>query len=86
METAAEVLLIIVSSVLAIFLVILIIAGVYLIRVLREAHRLAVKAEDAVQRVESAASTLGRTLSPVAAWKLIGGIFNQGSRDRRKKG
>jgi hypothetical protein len=85
MDNAAEVLLIIVSSVLSIFLVVLIIAGIYFIKVLKEVDRLATKAEYAVDRVESAAVAVGRTMSPIAAYKLIRGILLPESNNRRKK-
>lgn len=81
MDTAAQVLLIIVSSVLAIFLIVLIVVGVFFIKVLKEVRRITSKAETVVNSIESA----GRRVSPVAVFRLIGGIVNHGSKNRRDR-
>jgi hypothetical protein len=85
MDTAAEVLLIIVSSVLAIFLVVLIVAAIYFIQVLKELRRITARAENVVGAVESAAVAVGRTVSPLAVFKLIGGIVNHTNKNRRRR-
>jgi hypothetical protein len=86
MNTAALVLLIIVSAVLAIFLVVLIVVAIYFVRVLKEVRRITSRAENVVGTVESAAAAVGRTVSPLAVFRLIGGIVNHGSRSRKKRG
>jgi hypothetical protein len=86
METAALVLLIIVSSVLAIFLVVLIVVAVYFVRVLQEVRRITSRAENVVGSVEAAAMAVGRSVSPLAVFRLIGGIVNHGSKSRKRRG
>jgi hypothetical protein len=86
METAALVLLIIVSSVLAIFLVVLIAVAIYFIKVLKEVRQITARAENVVGSVESAASAVGRTMSPIAVFRLIGGIVNHSNKARKRRG
>ena len=86
MNTAAEVLVIIVSSVLAIFLLVLIIAAVYTVKILKQVRRITERAENVAGSVEAAASAFERTASPLAVIKLIGNIVNQASKVRNRKG
>jgi ABC-type multidrug transport system fused ATPase/permease subunit len=86
METAALVLLIVVSSALTIFLIVAIVAISYFIGVLKQVKRLTTQAESAVDSLESAATTLRNSASPLAVLKLIGNIVNQASKMSRKKG
>lgn len=65
MSTAAEVLVIIVSSILAIFLIVSIILGIYLIKVSAEIRRIAKAAQKTVDSVESAVSGVSKMVSPV---------------------
>lgn len=75
METAAEVLLIIVSSVLAVFLIILSIALIYLIRLMK-------RAEDVANTVESAASAVKKGAAAMPFIRLISAIVNR----KRRRG
>lgn len=68
MDTAAEVLLIIVSSVLAVFLILLGVALIYFIRFLR-------KADDVANSVESAAAAVKRGATAVPVVKILTNIF-----------
>lgn len=72
MSEAAEVLVIIVSSVLTIFLIISIVLGVYLIKLSAEIRRIVKSAEKAVNSVESAAKGFSRFVSPVFIADFIG--------------
>jgi ABC-type multidrug transport system fused ATPase/permease subunit len=85
METASLVLLIVVSSALTIFLIVLIIALVYFIGVLKQVKRITTQAENAVDSLESAAATIQRTASPLAVLKLIGNIVGQASKMNKKR-
>jgi hypothetical protein len=85
MDTAAEVLLIIVSSVLSIFLIVLIIAGVYFVKVLKQVKKLTEHAENVAVSVESAAGAFEKAASPLAVLKIIGNIVEQTSRIRKRK-
>lgn len=85
MDTVAEVLLIIVSATLSVFLVVLIIVGVYLISLIKQIRRIAEHAENVADSVESAASTFEKTASPLAVLKVIGSIVENAAKLRRKK-
>ncbi len=84
MDTAAEVLLIIVSSVLAVFLIVTIVAVGYLISILRQLKRITARAENVADTVESAAAAFERASSPIAVLKLIGKIIEQTSNFKKK--
>jgi len=86
MNTASEVLVIIVSSVLAIFLVVLIVAVIFVIKILKQVHRLTDRAENVAGSFEAAASTFERAASPLAILKIVGGIVEQASKIRKRKG
>lgn len=77
METAAEVLLIIVSSVLAVFLVILSVALIYVIRLMK-------RAEDVASSVESAASAVRKGAAVMPFIRLISAIVNKRRRGKVK--
>jgi predicted PurR-regulated permease PerM len=85
MNTAAEVLLIIVSSVLAIFLLVAIIASVWVIKLLKQVRNITARAENVADSVEAAAAAFERTASPLAILKVIGNIVDQASRMRKRK-
>jgi predicted PurR-regulated permease PerM len=85
MNTAAEVLLIVVSSVLSIFLVVLIIFFVYAIKVIKQLRRITERADNVTASVEAAATTFEKAASPLALVKLLSNIVDQTSKMRRKK-
>lgn len=76
METAAQVLLIIVSAILAVFLLLLSIALVFFIKFLR-------KADDVASSVESAATAFRRSAMAMPWIRLVTNII---SRTRGRKG
>lgn len=86
MDTAALVLLIIVSSVLSLFLLVLIVALIYLIGILKQVKRITQHAENVADSMESAANIFERTASPLAVLKIIGDIVDKASRIRKRKG
>lgn len=77
METAAQVLLVIVSATLAIFLVILSVAIYYLVSFMRDLKSISSRAESVANAVESAAHAFERTASPLAAIKLVSGLISK---------
>lgn len=85
-ENASEVLLIIVSSVLAIFLIVTIVAVFYLISILRQVKRVVKTAENVAINVEAAAEAFERSASPLAAIKIISNIIKQASKAKNRKG
>lgn len=86
MDTATQILVIITSSVLVVFLVISIIALVYFIKLIKQLRRVAEHAENVVDTVEAAATTMHKAASPLAFLKLISNIVDQASRIRKGKG
>jgi len=74
-ETAAEILLIIVSSVLAVFLILLSITLIFFIKFLR-------KADDVASSVESAATAFRRSVSAMPFIRLLTNIITR-SRGRK---
>ena len=85
MDTASQVLLIIVSTVLSIFLIVSIIALVYTIKILKQVRRITFRAENVAESVEAAANTFEKAASPVAVLKIIGNIVDQASKMRKRK-
>ncbi|MBX4188948.1 hypothetical protein KW792_02500 [Candidatus Saccharibacteria bacterium] len=85
MDTATQILVIITSSVLVIFLVFFIIALVYLIKLIKQLRRITEHAENVVDSVEAAASTMQRAASPLAFLKLVSNIVDQTAKMRNRK-
>ncbi len=77
MSSAAEILVIIVSSVLAIFLVVSIILGIYLIKLSIEIRRITRSAQKTVDHIESAASGFAKFISPVFVADIIGKVIKK---------
>ena len=86
MDTAAEILVIIVSSVLAIFLLVLIIIAIYTVKILKQVRRITDRAENVAGSVEAAASAFERTASPLAMLKIISAIVKTASKAKSRKG
>jgi len=86
MNTAAEVLLIIVSSVLAVFLIVAIIAMVYVIKIGKQVKHITEHAENVAESMESAANTFKKTATPLAFLKIVGSIVEGATRSRKRKG
>lgn len=84
MDTAAEILLIIVSSVLSVFLILLIVALSYGICIMRRVKKIVAHAEDVADSVEAAASAFEKTATPLAVFKFISKIVKH-SKKRSKE-
>lgn len=85
MDSASETLLIIVSSTLAVFLVVSVVALIFFIKLLSQLRRIAAKAENVAESVESAAETFERSAKPIAVLKLVSNIVDGAAKFRRKK-
>lgn len=85
MDTAAEILLIVVSSVLSVFLILLIIALVQLIKLQHRINLVVDRAEKVAGSMEAAASAFERTATPFAFFKLISNIVSHANRQRKEK-
>lgn len=84
MNTAAEVLLIVVSSILSVFLILLIVVLSYVIPIMRRAKKFVDHAENVADSVEAAASAFKKTATPVAIFKFISKIVAH-SQKRKKE-
>lgn len=71
MDAAAEILVIIVSVVLSIFLVVSIILGVYLIKLTSEIRKITKTAQNTVSHIDSAVVGVSRLASPVYVAELV---------------
>jgi len=84
MSTAAELLVIIVSVVLAVFLIVGIILGIYLIRLSAEIRRIAATAQQAVSSVESVVSGAAKLTSPLFVAEMIGRYIKKFTKTSKK--
>ena len=83
MDGAAQLLLIIVSSVLSVFLVALIIALVFLIQLLRRVKKLSERADHVADSVEAAANAFQKTAAPLAVFKFVSSVVKNINKSRR---
>lgn len=86
MDTATQVLVIIVSAVLAVFLIFAIVATVYIIKIVKRIKQITDHAENVAESMESAASAFRRTATPLAFLKLLSGIIENATRVGKRKG
>ena len=84
MSSAAEILVIVLSVVLAIFLILGIILTVYLIRLSAEIRRIAASAQKTVDSIESAVSGVSRMTSPVFVASLVGKYIKKFTNNMKK--
>ncbi len=71
MSTAAEILVIIVSVVLTVFLIISIILGIYLIRLSAEIRKIAKSAQSTVDHIDATVRGVGRLVSPAFIVEMV---------------
>lgn len=74
METASQILLIIVSSFLSIFLIVSIVLIVKVIKVLKAVNNVASKAESLVDSAEAATELLRKSAGPIALGRFVSNI------------
>ncbi len=84
MEDTAFWLLIVVSSTLAVFLLLASIALVFLIKLLSQLRRIAEKAENVAESVEAAAESFEKRANSLAILKMVTGIVDSVSKLRKK--
>ena len=83
METSDRVLLIILTSLLSLFFILLIALVIMGLKVAASAKRVVRKAEDVIDSVESAAEVLKDTGGPLAFFKLVRNIIKIVNRSRK---
>lgn len=80
--TTEQMLLIILSATLAMFLIISIIIGIKTIQILNHVKSIIAKAEQIADKAESVTEFFQKTAAPVAIGRLLSNIFNA-TKDRR---
>ncbi len=86
MDQAAEILVIIVSSVLFVFLIVAIILGVYLIKLTAEIRRLAKSAQETVSHIENAVVGVSRITSPLYVAEMVNRYIKKFMKNKGGKG
>lgn len=84
METAALILLIIVSATLTIFLIIAILALFKINQILSDMRRIASKAEKLADKAEAVGEFFQKTAGPVAITKLVSNIVESFNNSRKR--
>ena len=85
MNTAAEVLVIILSVVLSVFLILAIILIIYLIRVSAEIRKITESARRTVDSIENTVSNAGKWVSPAIVAQLFGKYLKKMVRNYTKE-
>lgn len=85
METAATILIIILSSVLSIFLIVCIVLTVGLVKLTRTIQHIASRADHAIDNVEAVTETFKNAAGPLAAGKVIMNIVNMMNKGKKGK-
>jgi hypothetical protein len=84
MESAAEVLIIILAVVLSVFLIVGIILIIYLIRLSAEIRRIAESAQKTADHIESVVADVSRFASPIVLGQMISSFFKKFTKQSRK--
>lgn len=84
MSSAAEILVIIVSSVLSVFLIVAIILAIYLIKLTAEIRRLTKTAQNTVSHIDSAVVGVSRITSPLYVAELVSKYIKKFTKKGRK--
>lgn len=86
MSSAAEILVIIVSSVLVVFLIVAIILAIYLIRMSAEIRKLTKTAQNTVNHIDSTVAGISRVTSPLFVTEMITRYVKKFTKHSEKKG
>lgn len=86
MENATEILVIILSAFLAVFLILGIALTILLIKLTKSIKRIADKADDVVGNVEAASAALKNVAGPLATGKFVMNIVDTVLKNKRRKG
>lgn len=85
MSSAAEILVIIVSSVLALFLIVSIILAVYLIRLSVEIRRLTKTAQNTVNHIDAAVVGVSKLTSPLFVAEMVSRYIKKFTKNTDRK-
>jgi cobalamin biosynthesis protein CobD/CbiB len=83
-QNASEILLIVVSSVLSVFLVVAIILAIYLIKLTAEIRHLAKTAQNTVDHIDTAVVGVSRLTSPIVVAEMIRKYFKKFTKKGKK--
>jgi hypothetical protein len=86
MDTAAEILVIITSSVLVIFLIVGIILAIYLIKLTAEIRKITRSAQNTVNHIDAAVTGITRISSPIFVAELLSKYIKKMTKKSSKKG
>ena len=88
MDNTEQILIILLSSVLTIFLVLCIVATVYVIKLIKSVQRISAKAEALTDKAEAVSEFVQHAAGPVLVGKVLAGISDHffSSKSKRKKG
>lgn len=85
MDQAAEILVIIVSSVLFVFLIVGIVLGIYIIKLTAEIRRLTKSAQDTVSHIENAVAGVSKIASPLYVAQLVNRYIKKFTKEKGDK-
>lgn len=85
MDTATQILVIIVSSLLSITLILAIVLIAVILRLVSRIHRIADRAEDMIVNAEAAASMFKNAAGPLSVLKTIANIIDSVNKHRKGK-
>lgn len=85
MDQAAEILVIIVSTVLSVFLIVAIILGIYLIKLTSEIRRIAKTAQSTVSHIDNAVVNVSKLSSPLFVAEMINRYIKKFTTKKRSK-
>lgn len=83
-QNASEILLIVVSSVLSVFLVVAIILGIYLIKLTAEIRQLAKSAQNTVDHIDTAVNNVSKLASPMVVAGMVGKYIKKFSKKGKR--
>jgi cell division protein FtsL len=83
--TTEQILLIILATTLAIFLIISIIAGIKIIQILNHIKNISKKAESIADKADAVSTLFQNTAGPIAFTKLVSNIFNSHRQSNKGK-
>lgn len=83
-QNAAEILLIVVSSVLSVFLVVAIILGIYLIKLTAEIRHLAKTTQNTVDHIDTAVTGVSKLISPMFVANMVGQYIKKFTKKGKK--
>jgi len=86
MNTAEQIILVILAAALAVFLILAIVIAIHVIRLIKTVEKLAGKAEHLVDSAESAADMVRNTVGQLSVLRFVHHIVDMVTKSKDKKG